>query len=93
MSLKTTSRIESEIEVRSYIQNLKYALTTGAQITFQAHRLVDSARNEKFTNQYTVEFLFPDENPLDALRRELSTLTVEEYMRTIKDLRNEDNRS
>ncbi|MDO5409420.1 MAG: hypothetical protein Q4F21_03090 [Lachnospiraceae bacterium] len=27
------------------------------------------------------------ENPVDALRRELKTLTVEEYMRTVKDLR------
>lgn len=31
--------------------------------------------------------LFPDEDPVSALRRELSQLTAEEYMRTVKDLR------
>ena len=42
---------------------------------------------EKYTNQYTVNKLFPDENPVDALKRELLTLTVEDYMQTVKDLR------
>lgn len=37
----TKSRIESEDEVKSYIQNLKYALDNGARITFQAKRMVD----------------------------------------------------
>lgn len=31
--------------------------------------------------------LFPDEDPVTALRRELQTLTIEEYMRTVKDIR------
>ena len=44
-------------------------------------------KKEKYTNQYTVNKLFPDENPVDALKRELLTLTVEDYMQTIKDLR------
>ena len=34
------SRIETELEVKSYIQNLKFALNNGAQIAFQARRLV-----------------------------------------------------
>ena len=50
-------------------------------------RLVDQDREEKYTNQYTVNTLFPDENPKEALKRELKTLTVEEYMKTVKDLR------
>ena len=81
------SRIESELEVRSYIQNLKYALDNGAQITFQVKRLVDESREEKYTNQYTVNTLFPNENPEEALKRELKTLKIEEYIRTVKDLR------
>ncbi len=40
-----------------------------------------------YTNQYTINTLFADENPADALKRELSTLSVENYMRTVKDLR------
>ena len=87
MSDGTNARIESEIEVRAYIQNLKFALNNGAKIAFQAKRLVDEKRDEKYTNQYTVEKLFPDENPVDALKRELLTLSVEEYMQTVKDFR------
>ena len=41
----------------------------------------------KHTNQFTVADLFPDENPVSALKRELQTLSVEEYMQTVKDLR------
>ena len=62
------SRIESETEVRAYVQNLKFALNNGAKIDFQVKRLVD-------------------EKPVDALKRELLTLSVEEYMQTVKDLR------
>ena len=84
---KTISRIEREIEVRSYIQDLKYALNNGAKINFQAKRFVDEKRDEKYTNQYTVNKLFPDENPVDALKRELLTLSVEDYVKTVRDLR------
>lgn len=70
MATETKARIESEIEVKSYIQNLKFALQNGAKIDFQAKRLVDEKRDEKYTNQYTVNKLFPDENPVDALKRD-----------------------
>ena len=87
MAEETRSRIESEIEVKAYIQNLKFALNNGAKIDFQAKRLVDEKRDEKYTNQYTVNKLFSDENPVDALKRELLTLSVEDYMQTVKDIR------
>ena len=83
----TKTRIESEIEVRSYLQNLRYALEHNAKVTFQIDRLVDQNRDPRYTNQFTVADLFPDENPVSALKRELQTLTVEEYMQTVKDLR------
>lgn len=81
------TRIESKIEVQSYIQDLKYALKNGAAISFQEDRQIDKERDVRHTNRFTVADLFPDENPVDALKRELQTLTVEEYMRTVKDLR------
>ena len=84
---ETKWRIESEIEVKSYIQDLKYALNNGAKIDFQVRRLVDQKRDEKYTNQYTIDKLFPDENPVDALRRELITLSTEDYIKTVKDFR------
>ena len=36
---KTKPRIESEIEVKAYIQNLKFALNNGAKINFQVRRI------------------------------------------------------
>lgn len=83
----TKARIESELEVKAYIQDLKYVLNNGAKIDFQVKRRVDENRNEKYTNQYTVNTLFTDENPLEALKRELLTLSVEDYIRTVKDFR------
>lgn len=83
----SNTRIESELEVQSYLQNLKYSLSHGAIISFQAERRVDKNRDLRYTNQFTVADIFPNENPVDALRRELQALTVEEYMQTVKDVR------
>ena len=55
-------RIESRLEVNTYLAKLKYALAHGARIAFQ-------------------------EDPREVLKRELQTLTVREYIRTVKDLR------
>ncbi|MBR5800298.1 MAG: hypothetical protein IKY23_09580 [Lachnospiraceae bacterium] len=85
--IETNTRIESELEVKAYIQNLKFAIRNGAKIEFQIKRRVDDERDEKFTNQYTVSTLFPNENPVEALKRELLTLRVENYMQTVKDIR------
>ena len=48
------ARIESELDVRAYLQNLKYALDHGAKITFQEERLVDQRRDQRYTNRFTV---------------------------------------
>ena len=87
MSDETNARIESELEVKAYIQDLKFAINNGAKISFQAKRRVDDNRDKKYSNQYTMNALFPDENPIDALKRELLTLSAEDYMQTVKDLR------
>ena len=87
MAAETKARIESELEIKAYIQDLRFALSNGAKIDFQVKRRVDDNRDEKYTNQYTVNTLFPDENPVDALKRELLSLSVEDYLQTVKDLR------
>ena len=83
----TRKRIETEIKVRAYLQDLHYALNHNAHVLFQVERRVDRERNMKYTNRFTVADLFPNENPVSALKRELKTLTIEEYMQTVKDLR------
>ena len=87
MSDNIYSRIETELEVKSYLQNLKYALNHGAKIELQSKRLVDDIRDKRYTNAYTISALFPHENPTDALKRELLFLTEEDYIRTLKDIR------
>ena len=87
LTYEIKTRIESELEVKAYLQNLRFALNNGAKINFQVKRYVDTNRDERYTNQYTVNMLFPNENPLDALKRELLRLSVEDYMRTVKDIR------
>lgn len=80
-------RIENLEEVKAYISKLRYALDSGATLTFQIDRNVDKIRDERCTNRYTVAKLFPNENPVEALKRELKQLTVENYIRTVKDVK------
>lgn len=41
----------------------------------------------KYTNRYTIGDLFPDEDPLVAIKRELRTIEAEDYIHTVKDKR------
>ena len=81
------SRIESKIDIQAYIQDLNYALDHGARVDVQMHRNVDYNRDEHYTNKFTISDLFPNENPVDALKKELRKLTVEDYIKTVKDTR------
>lgn len=87
MEIHTNARIESKSEVAAYIQNLRFALNNGARIDFQMKRRVDDNRNERYTNRYTINQLFPNENPVEAIKRELLQLKVEDYIKTVKDIR------
>ena len=81
------ARVESRLEVSSFLSDLRYRLNQGAKIHFQEQRMVDNDRNIRYTNAYTISDLFPDENPVEALRRELLTLSPENYIQTVKDMR------
>lgn len=81
-------RIENELEVTTYLDRLSYALQSGqAKINFQKDRIVDQNRDNRFTNRYTLLNLFPDEDEVEVLKRELAFLTVENYIETVKDTR------
>ena len=88
MAQQEISRIESKFDVEDYLDRLKYALKDNhVQLKFQRDRMVDDLRDERFTNRFTVNDLFPDEDPVIALKRELLELQVENYKETVKDLR------
>jgi hypothetical protein len=81
-------RIENKVDVIAYLDNLQYALRDDqTRITFQQERRVDESRSLKHTNRYTMLTLFPDEDEVGVLKRELHNLKVEEYVETVKDKR------
>ncbi len=85
---KNVSKIEEALEVSTYISRLVYALeNNNAKVTFQKERQVDKNRPIQYTNKYTEAQLFPHEDPVAAIKRELKTLKVEEYIETVKDIR------
>lgn len=81
------TRIETKFEVETFLAQLNYQLTRGAQLNLIEDRNVDKDRNLKFTNRYTIAELFPDEKPVVALRRELLLVGVEHYLQTLTDIR------
>ena len=80
-------RIEDEDDVRAYLQNLKYCIRSGSTINLIRERRVDQDRDIKYTNRFTIHDLFPNEDPVTALKRELQTLSVRDYIHTLKDTR------
>lgn len=81
------TRIESKFDVQCFLQNLNYALDHNAKVRFQEVRQIDQNRDIKHTNKYTVADLFPNEDPVVAIKRELRELTVKNYIKTVKDTR------
>lgn len=81
-------RIESKLEIQTYLDKLKYAIKSNSvKVNFQKKRMVDERRNIKYTNRYTIAQLFPDEDEVEAIKRELTYLNVENYIETVMDLR------
>lgn len=74
------SRIESELEIDTYLARIKYCLESGGcQITVKKERKSEQDKDIKYTNKYTLGQLFPNENPVDAMKRELAHLTKRLY--------------
>lgn len=69
------------------MNKLKFALCNNAKILFQEIRYIDKNRNIRYTNKYTISELFSNENPIKVLERKLTTLTVKDYIETVKDLK------
>ncbi len=83
-----TKRQESRLEIQSYLGNLKYAIERDStKIILQGKRQVDKGRDIKFTNNFTLANLFPNEDYVEAMKRELLLLKVENYIETVKDTR------
>ena len=68
------ARIENRLEVDAYLAQLKYALEHDCKLSFQEDRDVDKRRDIHYTNRFTIADLFPDEDPVEVLKRELKKL-------------------
>ena len=87
VAVKNEHKIKSKFDVQTYIDRLSYALNQSTcEIKFIKDRNSDKSRNKRYANRYTINSLFPDEDSVEALKRELLSLTVENYMHTLKDL-------
>lgn len=85
---KDFRRVEARQEIQAYIDRLRYACNHAhVPISFIRNRRVDQERDKKYTNSYTVNKLFPDEDVVSALKRELCCLSVEDYVETVEDQR------
>jgi hypothetical protein len=80
--------IMSNLEVETFLDRLKYAIRSGCvTINFIKNRKVDDNRKRRHTNRYTISKLFPDECEVDVLKRELTNLSVNEYIETVHDIK------
>ena len=78
--------VESEKDVFHFLEHLKFSLkqkTTKIQLIEK--RQVDNERDLKYTNTYTMAKLFPNDDKVVALKRELERLEITDYIETNKD--------
>lgn len=78
--------VETRTEVMTFLDQLKYVLGSGhTTINFQVLRKADRDRPTEYSNRYTISYLFPDEDEVEVLKRELASLTVRDYVETVRD--------
>jgi len=88
MSTSELKRVETIIEVDTYVARLKYLINNPcSNLKFQMDRNIDKDRHEHYTNKFTINDLFPNEEPNIVLKRELNKLTTPNYIETVKDTR------
>lgn len=83
-----TKRIETRFEVKTFIDQLKYAINDRyVHIEILSNCFVDLQKDKFYSNAYTLAYLFSDEERVKVMKRELSRLGLENYIETVKDLR------
>lgn len=84
-----TNWIEDRSEVLAFLAKLKHMLENQRTIIkLENNRKSDQYKKIEFTNRFTFSDLFPNENPVEVLRRELNLLSICEYMHTAVDVIN-----
>lgn len=81
-------RIEQKMEIKTYLDRLNYAILSGGSLMYLVEdRKVDEKREKRYTNRYTLATLFPQEDVVEAVKGELCTLSLADYIETVQDIR------
>lgn len=81
-------RIEPKMDIKTYLDRLNYAISSGGSLVYLVEdRKVDEKREKRYTNRYTLATLFPQEDVVVAVKRELCTLSAADYIATVQDIR------
>lgn len=72
-------------EVKAFLSLVQYKLQHNIPINFQFYRERERAKRPEHRNQFTIHSLFPNEGRVEALRRELQTLTPANFIGTQLD--------
>lgn len=84
-----TNWVEERSVVLAFLAKLKFMLESPRTRIHLDIKKSDQYKPYEFTNRFTFADLFPNENPVDVLRRELSLLTISDYMHTAIDVINQ----
>lgn len=82
-----TKHIESLIAVQTYLDKLKHIINNNGKINFQKHKQSEKQKNIEFTNLYTVHDLFANQDIVEAIKQELKSLDVSNYLHTVTDIK------
>jgi hypothetical protein len=85
--MSENKRIESEEDVSTFLARLKYGIDSNCSIRMQVDRHSEKLRPVAYSNRYTLANLFPNEDSVKVMKRELRTLTCSEYIETVVDLK------
>lgn len=70
------------------LDNIAWAISSGGSLVYLVEdRKVDEKREKRYTNRYTLATLFPQEDVVVAVKRELCTLSAADYIETVQDIR------
>lgn len=79
-------RIESQQDVNSFLKDTKEYLNNKAHLYCEVLNCSKDQDFKEVKNAYSLSSIFPDDNPIRALKRHLKGLKQESYICTIKDM-------
>lgn len=77
--------IESKYAIKTFLAQLKHTIDNNCHIILQRHKSSENNRPIEYTNLYTINDLFPNEDIPNILKRVLKELNIDDYIHTVID--------